>query len=91
MSANPAKARLQEAASIAQNLELVQPRRIAEAPLEERQQIKEKIKVRAAARKAMAVQEIAARGSAGKKARESRLIPAEGGKGMTMGMGMHVD
>jgi large subunit ribosomal protein L24e len=84
MAGNPAKNLRAAATDVERHIELVQPRRLAEAqaPLEERQRIKEKIKVRATGRKAMAVQQM------GGKKRESRMIPAEGGG---MGMGMNVD
>ena len=82
MSGNTAKNLRAAATDVERNIELVQPRRLAQAPLEERQRIKEKIKVRATGRKAMAVQQI------GGKKRESRLIPTEGGE---MGMKMSVD
>ena len=82
MSGNTAKNMRAAATDVERNVELVQPRRLAQAPLEERQRIKEKIKVRATGRKAMAVQQM------GGKKKESRLIPAEGGG---MGMKMSVD
>ena len=86
MSGNPAKELQAAAADVERHIELVQPRRVAEP--EERQKIKEKIKVRAASRKVMAQQQIKA--GASSKKRESRLIPADGG-GMSMGMGMQTD
>ncbi len=84
MAGNPAKNLRAAATDVERHIELVQPRRLAEAPLEERQKIREKIKVRATGRKVMALQQI------GGKKKESRLIPAEGG-GLGMGMGMNVD
>jgi len=84
MSGNKAKNLRDAAADVERNIELVQPRTNtskAVAPTEERERIREKIKVRAASRKAMAEQQM---GTKSKK--QSRLIPAEGG-----GMGMSMD
>jgi large subunit ribosomal protein L24e len=94
MSGNVAKNRAAAAQDIERHINLVQPRRSAQtaAPaLEERERIREKIKVRATGRKVMAIQQL--REKAGKKEggaakKESRLIPAEGGG---MGMGMSLD
>ena len=91
MSGNKAKARETAATDIEKHIELVQPRSTTAAkkdttmPLEEREKIREKIKIRAAGRKAMAQQSIKA---AGKYTKQSRLIPADGGG---MGMGMEVE
>ena len=91
MSTNPSQKARESVRSIEQNLNLVQPR-LATTQVE-KERIKEKIKVRAATRKAMAVQQLqSGRKSNGKgrEGRESRLIPAEGG-GMGMGMSMDVE
>ncbi|RXK41954.1 50S small subunit ribosomal protein L24e [Tremella mesenterica] len=82
MAGNPARDTHAQAVEVERHMELVQPRRVT-AP-EEREKIKEKIKVRAAGKKAMATQQIKA-GAGKRKERESRLIPAQGG-GMSMGM-----
>lgn len=85
MSGNKAKNLRDAAADVERNIELVQPRSNTTksvAPTEERERIREKIKVRAASRKAMAEQQMG-----GKSKKQSRLIPAEGGgKGMGMDM-----
>ncbi|ORY31239.1 putative ribosome biogenesis protein [Naematelia encephala] len=82
MSGNKQRNLREAAADIERHIELVQPRTSTTGPIAEKERIREKIKVRAQGRKAMAMQQIA-----GKK-RESKLIAAEGGG---MGMGMHVD
>ncbi|KAK8850585.1 hypothetical protein IAR55_004504 [Kwoniella newhampshirensis] len=83
MSGNTAKNARDTALDIERHLELVQPRKTANATasIEEKEKIREKLKVRAAGRKAMALQQMG-----GKKEKKSRLIPAEGG-----GMGMSLD
>ncbi|WWC65237.1 uncharacterized protein I303_107854 [Kwoniella dejecticola CBS 10117] len=86
MSGNTAKNAREAALSIEKHIELVQPRSKTVPNLEEKEKIREKIKVRAASRKVMAQQQIDKAGGS-KKKKESRLIPAEGG----MGMGMNVD
>jgi large subunit ribosomal protein L24e len=95
MSGNKARTRQQDAQNIERHIELVQPRagkQTATNPaalLEEKERIREKIKVRAAGKKAMADQQLKAKGGAGggkKMGSASRLIPAEGG-----GMGMQLD
>ena len=84
MSGNKAKALRTAATDVEKHIQLVQPRRTAlTAPLEERQKIRQKIKVRATGRKAVAMEQLRV-----PKKRESRLIPAEGGG---MGMGMQMD
>ncbi|WVN89813.1 uncharacterized protein L203_105043 [Cryptococcus depauperatus CBS 7841] len=87
MSGNAARNMRDNALEIERHIELVQPRasttgkqKAGEALLE-KEAVREKIKVRAASRKAMALQQL----GEGKK-KESRLIPAEGG-----GMGMSLD
>ncbi|KAE8539899.1 hypothetical protein D1P53_003837 [Cryptococcus gattii VGV] len=80
MSGNAAKNIRDNALEIERHIELVQPRSStstskASEALEEREKVREKIKVRAAGRKAMALQQM----GKGKKQKESRLIPAEGG------------
>ncbi|WWC72633.1 uncharacterized protein I206_106597 [Kwoniella pini CBS 10737] len=87
MSGNTAKNAREAALSIEKHIELVQPKSKTTPNLEEKEKIREKIKVRAASRKLMAQQQIDKAGGASKKKKESRLIPAEGG----MGMGMNVD
>lgn len=87
MSGNAAKNIRDNALEIERHIELVQPRSStstskASEALEEREKVREKIKVRAAGRKAMALQQM----GKGKKQKESRLIPAEGGS-----MGMSLD
>lgn len=87
MSGNTAKNIRDNALEIERHIELVQPRSStstskASEALEEREKVREKIKVRAAGRKAMALQQM----GKGKKQKESRLIPAEGGS-----MGMSLD
>lgn len=89
MSGNTAKNIRDNALEIERHIELVQPRSTTAAStskaseaLEEREKVREKIKVRAAGRKAMALQQM----GQGKKQKESRLIPAEGS-----GMGMSLD
>lgn len=87
MSGNAAKNIRDNALEIERHIELVQPRSSASTSkaseaLEEREKVREKIKVRAAGRKAMALQQM----GKGKKQKESRLIPAEGGS-----MGMSLD
>ncbi|WWC92367.1 uncharacterized protein L201_007324 [Kwoniella dendrophila CBS 6074] len=92
MSGNAAKNARDAALSIEKHIELVQPRTStikSVAGLEEKEKIREKIKVRAAGRKAMALQQIEKGSSSSKsKKKESRLIPSEGAG---MGMGMNVD
>lgn len=93
MSGNKARSRQQDAQNIERHIELVQPRAApttadSEAAFAEKQQIREKIKVRAAGRKVMAEQQLKANAKGTGKKKESRLIPAEGAD---MGMGMHVD
>ena len=79
MSGNKAKNLRAAAMDVERHIELVQPRTNTAkdvASVEEREKIREKIKVRAAGRKAMAEQQLS---------KKSRLIPAEGGgKGMGM-------
>ncbi|WVW80779.1 hypothetical protein I302_102765 [Kwoniella bestiolae CBS 10118] len=89
MSGNAAKNARDAALSIEKHIELVQPRSATTTMpnLEEKEKIREKIKVRAAGRKAMALQQIEGKDKSSKKKRESRLIPSGGG----MGMGMNVD
>lgn len=85
MSGNKAKNLRAAATDIERHIELVQPRTntaVQTAPLEEKERIREKIKVRAASRKVMAEQQL---GGGKKSKKESRLIPAAGG-GMGMGM-----
>ncbi|AAW42291.1 hypothetical protein CNBC4200 [Cryptococcus deneoformans B-3501A] len=89
MSGNTAKNMRDSALEIERHIELVQPRSAtavstskASEALEQREKVREKIKVRAAGRKAMALQQM----GQGKKQKESRLIPAEGS-----GMGMSLD
>lgn len=95
MAGNKDRTRKENAQNIERHIELVQPRTMTAgaepaAALAEKEAIREKIKVRAAGRKAMAEQGLKARaGGAGSKKKESRLIPAEAAGGM--GMGMHVD
>ncbi|WVQ95572.1 hypothetical protein IAU59_002669 [Kwoniella sp. CBS 9459] len=91
MSGNTAKNLRDAALSIERHIELVQPRANAtatKATMEEREKIREKIKVRAQGRKAMAIQQLGGKDgkdrSAGKPKKESRLIPAEGGMGMSL-------
>jgi large subunit ribosomal protein L24e len=97
MAGNKDRTRQENAQNIERHIELVQPRTLTAgaepaAALAEKEQIREKIKVRAAGRKAMAEQGLKARaGGAGGKKKESRLIPAEGAAAGGMGMGMHVD
>ena len=80
MSKNPAQKSMESIKDVETHLNLVQPR----AAPAEKERIKEKIKVRAAKRKEMAIQQTKKGGAK----RESRLIPAEGGG---MGMGMEVE
>ncbi|ORX40960.1 ribosomal large subunit biogenesis-related protein [Kockovaella imperatae] len=84
MSKNPAQKSRENIKDIETHLNLVQPRA---AGSEEKDKIREKIKVRAAQRKEMALQQEKATGS-GRSKKPSRLIPAEGGG---MGMGMEVE
>ncbi|WVR08653.1 hypothetical protein IAU60_005711 [Kwoniella sp. DSM 27419] len=89
MSGNSAKNLRDAALSIERHIELVQPRSKATgASLEEKDKVREKLKVRAAGRKAMALQQIKGdkTKTGGGKKKESRLIPAEGGS-----MGMALD
>ena len=93
MAGNKDRTRQENAQNIERHIELVQPRTLTKgaepaAQLAEKEQIREKIKVRAAGRKAMAEQGLKAR-AGGKGKKESRLIPAEAAGGM--GMGMHLD
>ncbi|KAK4689265.1 large subunit ribosomal protein L24e, partial [Tremellales sp. Uapishka_1] len=89
MAGNPARNLRAQAADIERHIELVRPRSKTASTstpnLAEKEKIREKIKVRAAGRKAMAQDQIK---KAGAMKRESKLIPASGGG---MGMGMHVD
>jgi large subunit ribosomal protein L24e len=78
MSGNKARTLREKAVDIEKHIELVQPR--TGGALEEKQAAREKIKVRAAKRSAMADDMLRP-----KKKRESRLVPAAGG-GMSMGM-----
>lgn len=88
MSGNKARNLAESAREVERHVELVQPRSApAVGTGEEREKIREKIKVRAASRKEMAKQMVAKSGN-GKAKKESRMIPAEGGG---MGMGMNVD
>lgn len=94
MSGNKDRTRKENAQNIERHIELVQPRKVTAGaePAEafaEKGKIREKIMVRAAGRKAMAEQQLKAKGLGKKK--ESRLIPAEGAAAGGMGMGMHVD
>jgi len=81
MSGNPMRNLRAAAMDVEKHIELVQPRKVAGKGLEEKEAAREKIKVRAAKRKVMAQQQIAA---AGKPKKQSRLIPA--GEGASMGM-----
>lgn len=84
MSGNKAKNLRTAAVDVERHIELVQPRTNTAkttASLEETEKIREKIKVRATARKAMAMQQLGE-----KPKKQSRLIPAEGG-----GMGMDLE
>ncbi|RSH81136.1 ATPase-activating ribosome biosynthesis protein [Apiotrichum porosum] len=83
MSGNPMRNLRAAAVDVEKHIELVQPRKVSAPGLTEKTAAREKIMVRAAKRKVMAEQQIA---SAGKKKRESRLIPAEGAS-----MGMNLD
>lgn len=88
MSGNKARAKQESAQNIERHIELVQPRN--SNPTDgavEKEKIREKIKVRAAGRKAMAEQQLKGKNGGGKGKKESRLIPADGG----MGMGMQVE
>ncbi|TXT05907.1 hypothetical protein VHUM_03668 [Vanrija humicola] len=84
MSGNPARNLKAAAADVEKNIELVQPRKVTDSSLEQKEAAREKIKVRAAKRSVMAAQML----SGGKEKKKSRLVPAEGGG---MGMGMNVD
>jgi large subunit ribosomal protein L24e len=93
MSGNKARTRQQDAQNIERHIELVQPRpgkNTATDPaahLAEKERIREKIKVRAAGKKAMADQQLKVKNSGGNsRPKSTRLIPAEGG-----GMGMQLD
>lgn len=88
MAGNTARDKAQSAVDIERHIELVQPRSSTNPTLEDNQRIREKIKVRAAGKKAMAAQQLSKSASGSAKKRESRLVPAEGGG---MGMGMHVE
>jgi large subunit ribosomal protein L24e len=77
----------ESAQDVSRHMQLVQPRAIPVEQGEERQRVKEKIKVRAQQRGEMARQMVKGKASA-KGGKESRLIPASGGG---MGMGMHVE
>lgn len=91
MSGNKARTRQEDAQNIERHIELVQPRagkNTATDPaahLAEKERIREKIKVRAAGKKAMADQQLKSKFTGG-RAKASKLIPAEGG-----GMGMQMD
>ncbi|WVQ63382.1 uncharacterized protein L199_001535 [Kwoniella botswanensis] len=89
MSGNAAKNARDAALNIEKHIELVQPRSgttAAAVPnLEEKEKIREKIKVRAAGRKAMALQQLEGK-TKNKTKKESRLIPSGGAS-----MGMNVD
>ncbi|WVQ70761.1 hypothetical protein IAR50_000283 [Cryptococcus sp. DSM 104548] len=91
MSGNAAKNLRDNALEIERHIELVQPRTTSKVKkqkageaLSEKEAAREKIKVRAASRKAMALQQMGDKG--GKPKKQSRLIPAEGS-----GMGMSLD
>ncbi|KAL1412661.1 ATPase-activating ribosome biosynthesis protein [Vanrija albida] len=84
MSGNPARNLKAAAADVEKNIELVQPRKVTDKSLEQKEAAREKIKIRAAKRSVMAAQMLAG----GKEKKKSRLVPAEGGG---MGMGMNVD
>ncbi|OCF41247.1 50S small subunit ribosomal protein L24e [Kwoniella heveanensis CBS 569] len=94
MSGNTAKNLRDAALSIERHIELVQPRGTTTAAgagastLEEKEKIREKIKVRAQGRKAMALQQLGGgkegKINSSKSKKESRLIPAEGGMGMSL-------
>jgi large subunit ribosomal protein L24e len=87
MSGNTAKNMRQAALDVERHIELVQPRTLpATTAPDVRDKVREKISVRAAGKKEMAKQ--MARAGGNKKARESRLIPADGAG---MGMSMNVD
>ncbi|RSH86982.1 ATPase-activating ribosome biosynthesis protein [Saitozyma podzolica] len=87
MSGNTAKNMRQAALDVERHIELVQPRTLpATTAPDVRDKVREKIRVRAAGKKEMAKQ--MARAGGNKKARESRLIPADGAG---MGMSMNVD
>ncbi|BEJ15570.1 hypothetical protein CspHIS471_0501750 [Cutaneotrichosporon sp. HIS471] len=79
MSGNKARTLREKAADIEKHIELVQPR--TGGALQEKQAAREKIKIRAAKRSAMADDMLRPK----KAARQSRLVPAAGG-GMSMGM-----
>jgi large subunit ribosomal protein L24e len=82
MSGNKAKNLRAAAMDVEKHIELVQPRTNTSkvtASLAETEKVREKIKVRATARKAMAMQQLGE-----KPKKQSRLIPAEGG--MDMGL-----
>jgi large subunit ribosomal protein L24e len=88
MSGNKNRAAMSDATEIQRHIELVQPRANTSkvvAPREDREKIREKLKVRAGARKEMAQQQLASGAGVkkGKKGdRATRLIPADGGMGM---------
>lgn len=84
MSGNPARNLKAAAADVEKHIELVQPRKVTDSSLQQKEAAREKIKVRAAKRSVMAAQMLAG----GKEKKKSRLVPAEGGG---MGMGMNVD
>ncbi|BEI92551.1 uncharacterized protein CcaverHIS019_0501790 [Cutaneotrichosporon cavernicola] len=79
MSGNKARTLREKAVDIEKHIELVQPR--TGGALQEKQAAREKIKIRAAKRSAMADDMLRPK----KAARTSRLVPAAGG-GMSMGM-----
>lgn len=79
MAGNKARALGEKARDVQDHIELVQPRTTTDS-LEDKIAIKEKIKVRAAKRQAMAAQQMGER-----KAKKSRLVPAAGqSMGMTL-------
>jgi large subunit ribosomal protein L24e len=86
MAGNPMRNLRAAAVDVEKHIELVQPRKTAGKGLEAKGAAREKIMVRAAKRKVMAAQQIAA---AGKREKQTRLIPAA--EGASMGMGMNVD
>jgi large subunit ribosomal protein L24e len=94
MSGNKARTRQEDAQNIERHIELVQPRAGKNtkntetepaAHLAEKERIREKIKVRAAGKKVMADQILKAKSkSAGSRPKTSKLIPADGGMGMSL-------
>jgi large subunit ribosomal protein L24e len=84
MAGNPMRNLRAAALDVEKHIELVQPRKAAGTDAQSKEAAREKIKVRAAKRKVMAAQQIAA---AGKPQKQTRLIPA-GGASMDMGMNL---